>query len=104
MIATPRFWMIVSSYFEMAPASLVARLTPSLVCGFDTYGFDAEGAFPELSRINKDDLPGGEFVLAGALAREFKQDERKRLEAEGVRFFDNPQGALRQLALDGLGA
>lgn len=92
------------SYFEMAPESLVARLTPSLVFGLDTYGFDTEGGFPELSRINKNDLPGGEFVVAGALARELKQDERKRLEGEGVRFFDNPQGALRQLALDGLDA
>lgn len=28
------------SYYEMAPASIVARLTPSLVAGYDTYGFD----------------------------------------------------------------
>ena len=92
------------SYFEMAPASLVARLTPSLVCGFDTYGFDAGGGFVELARINADDLPGGEFVVAGGIAREMKSDEKKRLEDEGVRFFDNPQVALRQLAADGLGA
>jgi len=91
------------SYFEMAPRSLVARLTPSLVCGFDTYGFDVAGGFSELARIRKDDLPGDEFVVAGALAREMGKEERGRLEGEGVRFFDNPQVALKQLATDGLG-
>jgi hypothetical protein len=73
------------------------------VCGFDTYGFDLDGAFPELARVRKDDLPGDEFVVAGALAREMNKGERGRLEAEGVRFFDNPQVALKQLATDGLG-
>jgi CRISPR-associated protein Cst2 len=92
------------SYFEMAPRSLVARLTPSLVCGFDTYGFSASGGFPDLSRIRVGDLPGKEFVVAGALAREMEAEERKRLEAEGVRFVANPQAALQQLAADGLGA
>jgi CRISPR-associated protein Cst2 len=92
------------SYFEMAPRSLVARLSPSLVCGFDTYGFSSDGSFPDLSRIRVGDLPGKEFVVAGALAREMNTEEKKRLEAEGVRFFDSPQGALHQLASDGLGA
>jgi CRISPR-associated protein Cst2 len=92
------------SYFEMAPRSLVARLTPSLVCGFDTYGFDREGGFPDLSRVRDGDLPGAEVVVAGALAREMKTEEKKRLEGQGVRFFDNPQVALKQLASDGLGA
>ena len=91
------------SYFEMQPRSLVARLTPSLVCGFDTYGFANDGAFRDLSRVRKEDLPGKEFVVAGALAREMNAAEKTRLEAEGVRFFDNPQAALHQLAIDGLG-
>lgn len=92
------------SYFEMAPRSLVARLTASLVCGFDTYGFAPDGSFADLVRIHERDLPGKEFVVAGALAREMKPDDRKRLEGEGVRFFDSPQAALKQLANDGLGA
>jgi CRISPR-associated protein Cst2 len=91
------------SYFEMAPRSLVARLTPSLVGGFDSYGFDRHGGFPELARIRSADLPGSEFVVAGGLARELDSTERARLEAQGVRFFDNPQVALLQLAKDGLG-
>jgi len=92
------------SYFEMAPKSLVARLTPSLVCGFDTYGFGVDGGFADLARINKGDLPGGEFVVAGALAREMETEGKTRLQGEGVRFFDSPQAALRQLGMDGLGA
>lgn len=91
------------SYFEMAPRSIVARLTASLVGGFDTYGFDRSGRFPELARINGDDLPGNEFVVAGELARDMPAEERKRLEAVGVRFFENAQTALAQLAKDGLG-
>lgn len=92
------------SYFEMAPRSLVARLTPSLVAGFDTYGFDRSGAFAELARINANDLPGKEFVIAGEVARGLPAEEKARLVAEGVRFFDSPQAALSQLAKDGLGA
>lgn len=92
------------SYFEMAPRSLVGRLTPSLVCGFDTYGFGADGGFADLSRIRAGDLPGAEFVVAGALARDMESVEKKRLSEEGVRFFDSPQAGLLQLARDGLGA
>jgi CRISPR-associated protein Cst2 len=92
------------SYFEMAPRSLVARLTPSLVGGFDSYGFAVDGGFPELDRIREGDLPGNEFVVAGALCREMAENRRQSLEAVGVRFFASPQAALRQLAIDGLGA
>jgi CRISPR-associated protein Cst2 len=92
------------SYFEMAPRSLVARLTPSLVGGFDTYGFDLEGGFADLARIHAMDLPGSEFVVGGALAREMDKEAKSRLQSEGVRFFDSPQAALKQLATDGLGA
>lgn len=91
------------SYFEMAPRSLVARLTASLVGGFDSYGFKRDGDFPELDRIKPGDLPGREFVVAGALARDMDPSRRTRLETEGVRFFDNAQAALLQLAKDGLG-
>ncbi|TAF32240.1 MAG: type I-B CRISPR-associated protein Cas7/Cst2/DevR, partial [Oscillatoriales cyanobacterium] len=38
------------SYYEMAPKSIIARLTPCLVAGFNTYGFDENGNFNELSR------------------------------------------------------
>lgn len=86
------------SYYEMAPASIVARLTPSLVAGYDTYGFNETGEFAELKRINKDDLPGNEFWLGGEIVRKMTADERGRLEAEGVKLFDNPQKLLTDLA------
>jgi len=86
------------SYYEMAPASIVARLTPSLVAGYDTYGFDEKGSFAALNRINKDDLPGKDFWLGGEIVRKMSADERARLEAEGVKLYDNPQRLLSDLA------
>src|SRR5262245_18050393 len=61
------------SYYEMAPASIVARLTPSLVAGYDTYGFDDKGGFADLvggrSRVNSSDLPGAEFWIGREIVR-----------------------------------
>ncbi|MBI5546403.1 MAG: hypothetical protein HY901_21155 [Deltaproteobacteria bacterium] len=86
------------SYYEMAPRSIVLRLTRSLVCGFDTYGFDEGGSFKELKRIHKDDLPGKEFWLGGDLVRNLAEAERARLKEEGVHLFDNPQKLLAAVA------
>jgi CRISPR-associated protein Cst2 len=86
------------SYYEMAPASIVARLTHSLVAGYDTYGFDEKGEFAELKRINKDDLPGDEIWVGGEIVRKMDTEERARLEAEGVKLYDNPQKLLADLA------
>jgi CRISPR-associated protein Cst2 len=86
------------SYYEMAPKSIVARVTKSLVAGFDTYGFDAEGQFAELSRLEADnDLPADEFFVGGEIARAMNPERRKALAAKGVRFFDNPQALLAAL-------
>ena len=82
----------------MAPASLVARLTPALVAGYDTYGFDETGDFPELSRIHPNDLSGHEFWVGGEIARNMPTDARQRLEAEGVTFYPNPQKLLADIA------
>lgn len=86
------------SYFEMAPKSIVARLTDSLVAGFDTYGFNEEGRFDELARIKPGDLPGSEFWIGGELARGLESTERDHLTREGVHFHDNPQVLLSELA------
>lgn len=93
------------SYFEMAPRSVVARLTPSLVAGFDTYGFDEAGGFPELARLRAGDLPADEFWIAGDLARSLPPAQRAALEGAGAHLFDNPQrglDALAEAALAGL--
>ncbi len=87
------------SYYEMAPRSIVARLTPWLVAGFDTYGFADEGKrFPELARISDADLPGDEFWIGGELVRDMPEDERARLTKAGAHLFDNPQALLDALA------
>lgn len=92
------------SYFEMAPRSIVARLTPSLVAGYDTYGFAEDGDFPELSRIlTDDDLPGADFWLGGEIVRKLSEKRRGELSAKGVSLFENPQQALAGLAKAFLG-
>jgi CRISPR-associated protein Cst2 len=100
------------SYYEMAPASIVARLTPSLVAGYDTYGFDEAGDFPELGRINfnenngqdekesdkRADLPGNEFWVGGEIARKISAEARKHLDDFGVHIYENPQKLLADIA------
>lgn len=85
------------SFYEMCPRSLVARLTPSLVAGFDTYGFDEKGGFPELARVHAGDLPGSEMWMAGDIVRTLSDAERTRLTKEGVQLADNPQALLEKL-------
>jgi CRISPR-associated protein Cst2 len=86
------------SYYEMAPKSIVARLTPSLVAGYNTYGFDEQGGFTDLKRINENDLPANEFWIGGELARSMDTSLKKKLADAGVIFYDNPQMLLADLA------
>lgn len=86
------------SLFEMAPRSVVARLTPSLVAGYDSYGFSPDGSFAELERVFKDDLPGAEFWLGGELVRKMSDEQRAAFAAKGVTLDDNPQRLLKRLA------
>jgi CRISPR-associated protein Cst2 len=87
----------------MAPKSIIARLTPCLVAGFNTYGFDESGNFPELSRLNRDDLPANEFWIGGEIVRNMKEEERKRLQESKAKLYENPQKLLADLANDFLG-
>lgn len=91
------------SYFEMAPQSIVARLTPSLVAGFNTYGFDEQGGFVDLSRIHEQDLPGDQFWIGGELARSLATNAKSALTSAGVHFFDSPQRLLAELSKQALG-
>jgi CRISPR-associated protein Cst2 len=59
------------SYFEMAPASIVVRLTKQLVAGYQTYGFDSDGKFPE--------------VIDGILHDAQKRDKSGNLEVTKVK-------------------
>src|SRR5262245_48289958 len=65
------------SYYEMAPASIVVRLTPQLVAGYQTYGFTSVGKFPEvIDGILHDptpDYPGKEFHIGGRIVKEMEE-------------------------------
>jgi CRISPR-associated protein Cst2 len=84
------------SYFEMAPASLVVRLTPQLVAGYDTYGFslNENGGhdFSEVVQgIIQGDYPGDEFWLGGKLVKDMDEQLVKDLQARGVHLERNSQ-------------
>jgi CRISPR-associated protein Cst2 len=89
------------SYFEFAPCSIVVRLTSKLVAGFDTYGFDEDGNWRELNRLQDDDLPANEFWLGGAMVRDMKSkqpDRAEALEVAGAKLYANPDNLFNELA------
>lgn len=90
------------SYFEMAPASLLLRLTPQLVAGYDTYGFaikEGKHQLPEvIGGLLAGDYPGDEFFIGGKLVKEMDEATLKGLEARGVTLDRNPQRLLATVA------
>jgi CRISPR-associated protein Cst2 len=94
------------SYFEMAPASVVVRLTPSLVAGYSTYGFHPDGTFPEvISGLLAGDYPGKEFYIGGVIVRELlSTEQRQALEAKGVGLHRMAAAALNTATKDACGA
>ncbi|HEX6984840.1 MAG TPA: hypothetical protein VF170_05660 [Planctomycetaceae bacterium] len=105
------------SYYEMAPASVVIRLTESLVAGYETYGFkplpaprgadgDVRYGFPELIDgflQDPPDYPPGEFYLGGRIVKEMPDETRNRLAALGVTLDRSPQRLLAAVADKALG-
>lgn len=85
------------SFYEMSPKSIVARLTPQLVAGFDTYGFDESGKFPELARINESDLPGAQFWVGGEIVRSMDAKQKRDLQDAGAHLYENPQTLIADL-------
>jgi CRISPR-associated protein Cst2 len=97
------------AYYEFAPRSVVARLTPKLVAGYQTYGFDAEGNWLELSRLTSvdtenADLPAKEFWLGGELVREMDEEQKAELKAMGTHLYVNPEKLFADLADSFMGA
>ena len=94
------------SYFEMAPASIVVRLTESLVAGYETYGFkkpkDREAySFPEvIDGILHDppDYVGSEFYLGGRLVKEMDAATLDKLKARGVTLDHDPRRLLETVS------
>ena len=69
----------------MAPASIVIRLSESLVAGYNTYGFTKEGDFPEVvDGIQKGDYPGGEFFIGGKIVKDMPEEDSQTLEEHNV--------------------
>lgn len=91
------------SYFDMSPASIVARLTPRLAAGYEMYGFTAPGSFPSISRLNESDLPADEFWIGGEVVRQMNPDEVARLKSLGANLFASPDRLMDSLSENFLG-
>jgi CRISPR-associated protein Cst2 len=86
------------SYYEMAPASIVVRLTDQLVAGYDTYGFDADGRYPEVfDGIAKGDYPGREFHFGGKIVKDMDDQSIEALKTKGASLDRDPQRLLAAL-------
>ena len=83
------------SYFEMAPASIVLRLTSQLVAGYDTYGFDSSGSYPEvIDGILDGTYPGDEFHLGGKIVKEMEPKRLAALKEKKVTLSPDPRKLL----------
>jgi CRISPR-associated protein Cst2 len=85
------------SYFEMAPASIVLRLTNQLVAGYDTYGFNQTGDFPEVvdGILHGDgDYLAGEFYIGGKIVKDMKPERIEELKGKGVTLERDPRKIL----------
>jgi len=95
------------SYFEMAPASIVARLSNQLVAGYQTYGFQTDGSFPEvvngILRDPNPDYPGSEFYIGGKIIKDMTDGDIKKLESRGVTLDRDPRRLIEVLAVKFLG-
>ena len=87
------------SYFEMAPASIVIRVTDSLVAGYETYGFKPDGSFPEVvDGVLHNDYAGNEFYIGGQLVKSsLDSSTQEQLKAKGVHLFRMANQALDEV-------
>ena len=88
------------SLYQMQPASIVIRLTNSLVSEYDLYAFQRDGSLPEVvDGILEGDYPGREFHLGGELVRRvLSEDQRRDLAERGVRLHRMGRDALNAAA------
>lgn len=93
------------SYFEMAPESIIVRLTESLVAGYHTYCFKPDGKIPDvLDDIIAGDYPGNQFHLGGEIVKRGLTDEQATaLKNRGVTLERDPQKLLANVAKRFLG-
>jgi CRISPR-associated protein Cst2 len=97
------------SYFEMAPASIVVRLTDQLVAGYDTYGFrvdrklnaEEQHRYPEVVDEflgNAPVLPGREFFIGGKIVKQMSEVVQQGLQQVGVTLDRDPRRLLMTVA------
>lgn len=93
------------SLYEMAPASLVVRLTPRLVAGYKTYCFKADGDLPDvLADVLNGHYPGGEFYVGGEIVkRGLTAEQAAGLREKGATLEPDPQKLLSVVADQFLG-
>jgi CRISPR-associated protein Cst2 len=95
------------SYYEMAPASIIIRLTDSLVAGYNMYCFKPDGALPDLVEdILAGDFAGREkeFFLGGELVkRRLSEDQKVALGQKGIKLERCPRHLLEIVANQALG-
>lgn len=87
--------------YDFGPKSIVVRITPKLVAGFDSYGFKEDGSWSEFNRINENDLPRDEFYFAGEIVRNMKEEDKARLNTKHL--FENPDHLIEKIKTDFLG-
>ncbi len=108
------------SYFEMAPASIVIRLTESLVAGYSTYGFQKAKKsdnyeFPEVvdgilhqersadgTMMDAPDYPGNEFYIGGRIVKEMPDEKIAGLRARGVTLDRDPRRLIETVTVQAL--
>ncbi len=96
------------SYFEMAPASIILRLTNSLAAGYRTYCFKPEGKLPDvIGDILRGDYDETEanrkrgcgFYVGGELVkRDLPEDMQSALKDKGVGLMREPRKLLEVVA------
>lgn len=88
-------------YYQMAPASVVARVTRRRASGFPLYPFSSPEHAPELvSALLEGDLPAAEFRLGGELVKSLKSPVREQLETLGVSLYRTPRALFDGLSAD----
>jgi CRISPR-associated protein Cst2 len=100
------------SYYEMAPASILVRLTELLVAGYATYGFKENTGtggygFPEvITGILHDppDYPGKEFFIGGRIVKEMPEEQQAKLRERGATLERDPRKLLEIATEKALGA
>lgn len=103
------------SYYEMAPASITARLTEKLVAGYETYHFKAIEPRPydnephyrstliEELLTPESRLPANEFFIGGQLVDQLSEEDREQLTQRGAVLDRDPQRLLATVATKAFG-